>query len=50
MKYLLMALLTALVLTGCQTADKGTYNDGPNDRHSVKANSNLRQPGVPLPR
>ena len=48
MKYLFIAVMAVLVLTGCQTPDNGKYTDGPNDRHtSSKVTGNLHQPGAP---
>ena len=47
MKYLFMAMLAVLVLTGC-TTDNGKYTEGPNDRHSTsKTTGNLHSPGAP---
>ena len=47
MKYLLMAILAGLVLTGC-TTDNGKYTEGPNDRHHAsKTTGNLHQPAAP---
>ena len=50
MKYLLIALMAMLVVTGCKTHDAGTgapgnakYEQGANDRHSLnRVSNNLR--------
>ena len=48
MKYLFMAAIAVLVLTGCQTPDNGKYTDGPNDRYSAsRITGNLHQPAAP---
>jgi hypothetical protein len=50
MKYILIALVAAFVITGCKSTPLTTPGDGPNDRHDQSASDNLRPPNAFGPR